>query len=165
MLPIKDSDSIMISEYPKYDKTLVFDEVSKTVDKILEDIVEIRNIKATNKITKDAFVIINESNPETLSIFTSQLKITDDKIINEPKTNLKSVYYESANIKITYFFESDSEDETKKQEEIKKLKESIARREKLLSNENYVNKAPKNIVDMDKQKLEEEKQKLELLIK
>ena len=31
---------------------------------------------------------------------------------------------------------------------------------KLLSNENYVNKAPTNIVEMDRQKLEEEKQKL-----
>ena len=46
------------------------------------------------------------------------------------------------------------------QEEIKKLKSSIERREKLLSNENYVNKAPKNIVDMDRQKLKEEKEKL-----
>ena len=37
---------------------------------------------------------------------------------------------------------------------------SIERREKLLSNENYVNKAPKNIVDMDREKLAEEKEKL-----
>ena len=41
-------------------------------------------------------------------------------------------------------------------EEIKKLEASIARRKGLLSNENYVNKAPANIVEMDRKKLAEE---------
>ena len=49
------------------------------------------------------------------------------------------------------------------QENIKKLKDSIDRRKKLLSNENYVNKAPKNIVDLDREKLMEEEAKLKLL--
>ena len=44
------------------------------------------------------------------------------------------------------------------------LENSIARREKLLSNEGYVNNAPSNIVDAERQKLEEEKGKLEILI-
>ena len=44
--------------------------------------------------------------------------------------------------------------------QIEVLRASIARREKLLSNENYVKKAPQNIVDMDRQKLAEEKKKL-----
>ena len=39
------------------------------------------------------------------------------------------------------------------------------RREKLLANENYVNKAPKQIVELDRQKLAEEKQKLAELTK
>ena len=43
------------------------------------------------------------------------------------------------------------------------MEASIARREKLLSNENYVNKAPSNIVEMDRKKLEEEKKKLKEL--
>ena len=47
---------------------------------------------------------------------------------------------------------------------ISSLKASIERREKLLSNENYVNKAPANIVEMDRQKLEEEKNKLKELL-
>ena len=38
-------------------------------------------------------------------------------------------------------------------------------REKLLSNENYVKKAPAQIVEMDRKKLEEEKKKLEELLK
>ena len=38
-------------------------------------------------------------------------------------------------------------------------------RKKLFANENYVAKTPKNIVDMDRQKLQEEKDKLALLEK
>ena len=56
-------------------------------------------------------------------------------------------------------------DIAQKEAQIEQLKSSIARREKLLSNENYVNKAPANIVEMDRQKLEEEKHKLADLTK
>ena len=52
-----------------------------------------------------------------------------------------------------------------KEGQIKLLKSSIEKREKLLSNENYVNKAPKNIVELDRKELEEEKKKLEELLK
>ena len=37
------------------------------------------------------------------------------------------------------------------------------RREKLLQNENYVKKAPSHVVEMDRVKLQEEKEKLEKL--
>ena len=46
---------------------------------------------------------------------------------------------------------------------INELENSILRRKKLLSNENYVNKAPKELVEKEKQTLEEEIKKLEVL--
>ena len=39
--------------------------------------------------------------------------------------------------------------------------QSIERREKLLSNENYVNRAPKEIVDSERAQLEKEKRELD----
>ena len=60
---------------------------------------------------------------------------------------------------------SKKEEKQAKDNLIASLKSSIERREKLLSNENYVNKAPANIVEMDRQKLAEEKKKLEELLK
>ena len=36
---------------------------------------------------------------------------------------------------------------------------------KLISNENYINKAPQNIVEIDRQKLKEEQEKLLILEK
>ena len=51
------------------------------------------------------------------------------------------------------------------EKQINDLKASIERRKKLLANENYVAKAPLNIVEMDRKKLEEEKEKLDSLLK
>ena len=71
--------------------------------------------------------------------------------------------YQSKNIDITYYYHGSKEDESKKIEEINKLKASIERREKLLANSNYVSKAPANIVEADRKKLIEEKEKLSIL--
>jgi len=51
-----------------------------------------------------------------------------------------------------------------KEKEITDLKASIAKRESLLSNENFVAKAPANLVEQEKIKLVEEKEKLQKLI-
>ena len=161
MLPIKECDTIMLSTYPKVEKKYIFKDDELVLDKILDDIIAIRNIKATNKITKDAKVMIKTKYE---NIYKSQLKIKDINITKD-KLDMLSSNYKSKYINITYYYEGSKEDESKKQEEIKKLEESISRREKLLSNENYINKAPKNIVDADRKKLEEEKEKLELLKK
>ena len=160
MLPIKDAESIMISEYPKVED-INFSEDKQMLDKILEDIVSIRNLKASNNITKEALVKITVED-KYLDIYKSQLKITD-VILENQNSDLQEVNYTSNIVNISYYFEGEKIDESKILEEIKVLESSIKRREGLLSNENYCNKAPKNIVDMDRQKLADEKEKLEIL--
>ena len=161
-LPVKDSDALIISTYPEYKKELVFKEECEIEEKVLEDIVAIRNIKAINKIGKDAKVnfITKE---ELIPIYASQLKIKEENLCSDDPDNMISSNYKSKYIDITYFFEKEEIDEKAKEEEIKKLQQSIERRKKLLSNENYVNKAPANIVELDRKKLAEEEEKLELL--
>ena len=161
MLPIKDAESIMISKFPKASKKYIFEDELVSMEKIMKDIVAIRNMKATNNITKSSFVKYNCSD-ELNDIFVSQLKIREEQLVDFDEKNMKSVNYKSNDIDVTYYFVSD-EDNSKNDEEIKKLEESIARRKKLLSNENYVNKAPKNIVDMDRAKLAEEEERLAVL--
>ena len=163
MLPIKDSESIMISEYPKYNKKHVFEAETQLVDEIVKDIVEIRNLKANNNIKKDAKVLITSDNQDALSIYKAQLKITEEYEITTKPADLASKTFKSNNVEITYFYEEEKVDTALLEEEIKKLEASIARRKNLLSNENYVNKAPANIVEQDRKKLEEEEQKLENL--
>ena len=65
---------------------------------------------------------------------------------------------------MTIYFEKEENMELINKE-IETLKSNIERREKLLSNEGYVNKAPKNLVDSEREKLSQEKLKLEELLK
>ena len=163
MLPFKDSESIVISTYPKYDSETVFNEEAEEISKVIVDLREIRNLKATNNIKKDDKVMFI-TNSDLEYIYKSQLKITDELIVKEPLEDYQSINYKSSLIDITYFFKNEINKE-ELEENIKKLKDSIERRKKLLSNENYVNKAPKNIVDLDREKLKGEEDKLKLLEK
>ena len=163
MLPIKESESIMISEYPKYNKEFIFKDEEKLVDDQIDFIKKFRNIKTENNMTKDLKILFEDSEYNDLVIKT--LRLTDN-LVNE-ELSIKSYPVSSNNIKATIYFEKEetSEDIENKQKQIDDLKASIARREKLLSNENYVSKAPANIVEMDRVKLQEEKNKLEELLK
>ena len=162
ILPIKDKDSIMMSDYPKYDKKYIFEEEEKIVDDEIEFIKNFRNIKAENNMTKDLKVLFYTK--DNIDMIIKMLKIQDN-LIDKP-LDIKSYKVSSDKIKATIFFEKleTEKDKEAKANTINTLKDSIARREKLLSNENYVHKAPSNIVEMDRKKLEEEKKKLEELL-
>ena len=103
------------------------------------------------------------NNDEDYSLIIKILKL------NISKENLKINKYNVANSKYNvdiYFEKEETEaDLIEKQKQIETLKNSISRREKLLSNEGYINKAPAKIVDEERKKLEEEKITLESLIK
>lgn len=157
MLPVKDQESIVISKYPTYNKDQIYETEEKLIDKLIEDITSIRNLKVVNEITKDAKIKIN-SNYEELYKFA--LKIKDDQITKEQPTDTKEYNYKSANIEITFYQKGKEINKELLISEIEKLKQSIEKRTKLLSNENYVNKAPQNVVELDRQKLQEEQEKL-----
>ena len=163
MLPIKEEESIMISNYPKYSKKYIFELEEAVVDDEIEFIRSFRNVKAENNITKDMKVMFDTTDDNNLIV--KMLKL-DENLVNEP-LGIKSYNVFSKRVKATIFFEKmeTEADKVLKETQIAALKNSIARREKLLANENYVAKAPKNIVDMDREKLKEEKEKLALLEK
>ncbi len=163
MLPVKENESIMISDYPKYDKKLTFESVEKIVDDQIEFIKNFRNVKAENNITKDMKVMFDTTDNNELIV--KMLKL-ENNLIKEP-LGIKAYKVFSNNIKAQIFFEKleTEADKLAKEAQIKILTDSINRREKLLANENYVNKAPAKIVELDRQKLSEEKKKLAELIK
>ena len=163
MLPVRDADSIMISSYPKYNKNFIFEEEEKAVDDAVEFIKKFRNVKAENNITKEAKVMFDTTDDNELIV--KMLKL-DDNLVKEP-LGIKAYKVFSNRIKATIFFEKieSAAEQKAKEAQIELLKASIARREGLLANENYVNKAPANIVELDRKKLEEEKKKLEELLK
>ena len=97
-------------------------------------------------------------------VYKSQLKILDENCVSEKISDLKEINYTSPYIHLSYFVE-EKEDIKQIKEEIKKLEASIARRKKLLSNSNYVSKAPEKIVSLDREKLKEEEEKRDRLKK
>ena len=162
-LPVKDSESIMISSYPVYNDKEIYESDYDDVTKVIADLTLIRNLKVANGVKKDAKVQL-ETSHDLEYIYKSQLKISDSNLVtkDDDLSKYQTISYQSSLVQITYYFENEVNIEQIK-DEINKLKKSIERREKLLSNENYVNKAPKNIVDMDRQKLADEKEKLQSL--
>ncbi len=173
MLPIKDSESIMISSYPKYDKKLVFNDTIELMNAVRDFITKSRTSKKDNNIKKDCKFIFNSNNKDASLLISNMLKLTEENNINEEETkNLESISIDyntnifNANLK--FFYEVSEEEKEKEKEMLLKQKEvlesQIARREKLLSNQGYVNNAPKALVEEEKSKLENEKKELELIM-
>lgn len=161
MLPIKMHDSIMISNYPIYDKSLIFEEEEKIVDEKIEFIKNFRNIKAENNISKEAQVKINTAD----EIIIKMLKLADN--LTEEDLSINSYDVKTNNYKATIYFEKQiTEEELKlKEKQINDLIASIERRKKLLANENYVAKAPAELVEKERETLKSEEEELALLQK
>ena len=161
-LPFKDSNSVMISSYPKYEKEYIFTEDTKKVDKILEFITLFRNKKLENNIGKD--LEVESASLDDLAV--KMLKL-DDKLVTESKKNTKILV--SINDITAYICYDNNIDKEEVLKELTKKKEtleaSIMRRNNLLSNENYVKKAPSNIVEKERLDLQKETDMLNNVLK
>ena len=159
-LPFKTSDSLMISNYPKYDKQLVFDDETKKIDKIFEFVSLFRKLKLENSIGSD-FEVITSVNED---LILNLLKLNDKIVTNSKYNDTLEVVLDNYKIIICYDNSSNSEEEKNALlKEKESLEKSIARRENLLANKNYVAKAPENIVTQERENLESEKEKLVLV--
>ena len=157
MLPIKESESIMLSSYPKYSKEYEF---ALDLDYTLDLITKIRKIKLENSIKEYS---IYYKHLDNIEIISNMLKLTSDNFITD-KNDLDEIVVDK-NVSVLYDGSNNKEKELNDlNKEKEKLEFSITRREKLLSNENYVSKAPENIVNQERKNLEEEKSKLEVII-
>ena len=132
MLPIKDSETIMLSTYPV--------------------------LKQEHQIPKEAKVCFNGNNAD---IILKLLKVNNDNIISSSKE--EGISIKTNNYEIKYIFDTSSSKELELDNLIKekdKLINSIERRKKLLSNENYIAKAPKSVVELDRTNLAKEESRL-----
>ena len=160
MLPIKDSNSIMISPYPIYQEELTFEE-SKELDNVIEFIIKVRNTKQEHQIPKDSKVYFKGNYSD---IILKLLKVDSSNLVSD---NLQEgLEVKTSNYEIKYIFDTTNSKEKELENLLKekeKLEISIERRKKLLSNTNYVNKAPANIVAKEREDLAKEEERLLLL--
>ena len=163
MLPIKNHESIMISDYPVVNKEFNFEKEEQLIEDTIGFIKTFRNIKQENNITKDLKVKLN--NNEDYSLIKNMLKLNENIIEDKMDITEYKVNYGRFSASIYYEKEITEEDILQKEKQIETLKQNILKRENLLSNENFVNKAPEKLVNEERTKLDSDKKMLELLTK
>ena len=116
MLPFKDQESIMISEYPKYNEKLDFQ--SLEFEKVINYITYFRNKKAENNITSEFEVVTNIDN----ELILKMLKL-NDKIVK--KSNLKGSLNVSLDKYELIIYYDNSRQQTEELENLIKEKETL----------------------------------------
>ena len=165
-------ESITISKWPEYDESLHDSESEKSISKIIEAIKAIRNVRAEMNVvpSRKAKIIIfaieeNEAFKNGISYFEKLASASDVEFISskeEAPENVVSAVTKSAEIYIPLFDLIDVEKEIERlNKEKEKLQKEIERVKKKLSNPNFVNKAPENVVNSEKEKGEKYKEMYE----
>ena len=159
MLPIRDAENIMISSYPLVNEEFNFESEEKETEEMIGFIAAFRNVKQENAISKDAKVMVNFDN----SLINKMLKLDGNLVSDKLSIKEYKVSYGKLEAVIYYEKEVTEEDILAKEKQIESLKASILKREKLLSNVGFVSKAPEQLVNDEKRKLEEERKLLSTL--
>ena len=165
----KHEKSIMISSWPK--KVNVNTDGFENMDEVMDIIKSIRNVRSEKNVpdNKKIMVEILPINKKPLfeisSNYIKKLCIADQvKILNKESDatqNSVKLIYNDANI----FIPLDSmvnikEERERILKEIEKVKFEIERSEKMLSNQGFISKAPKSLVENETEKLSKNKQLL-----
>jgi valyl-tRNA synthetase len=154
-------ESIMISTYPKYRKDLKF---NNTFDNITSLITNIRKNKLEKNIKEFTILTDNQDVIDNKTVIIRMTKALD--IIKKSDKSLDKIDIPFEADKVTLLFDNSSNLANEKEELLKekdRLENSIKHRKALLANQGYINKAPKAIVDQEKENLTKEEAALSLI--
>ena len=160
-----DDESIMISKWPEVNDKYNFEEDKKLVDEELEIIRQIRNIRAENNIPnsqKINAILVSKNYSEEIQksanmvckmAYIESLEILKD-LEGTNTQNMTAIHTQNIDIYLdmTSVIDKDKERE-KLLEEKKKAESELARANKMLSNEAFVAKAPKKLIQSEKEKV------------
>ena len=154
------TENIMISAYPKFNKKEVFMSDATQVEHMIEFMKLYRKTYQENHMNKSVQVKFN--NDSDYELIKKMLKI-ENVTLDNLKVNAYPVHF--GEYDVTIYFESviTEEDKLNLEKEIQSLKASIAKRKGLLANENFVSRAPSNLVEQERVKLSQEEEKLHKL--
>lgn len=155
-----DGDTIMLSDFPTYDKALIEPKIEKTFAFMQEAITNIRNIRAEANVSpsKKIEIIYNTKNEEEADILVNNLKILE-KLANVEKikkaTTIPSLVgfrlVRNTEIYVPLADLIDKEKEIEKiRHEIEKVKIELKRVNGKLNNENFISKAPTAVIEKEK---------------
>ena len=167
-----EDESIMISNWPKYEEKYNFKDEEQKIEKIKEIIIGIRNIRNNMNVhpsKKSKLVFVTEEYKKVIEnskAFLEKLGFANEIIVQNNKdgidSNAISILLDGIETYIPFEELVDLEAEKQRlQEEKQKLIYEVERCEKMLSNPGFVNKAPEAKVNAEKEKLEKYKAMLE----
>ena len=158
-------ESIMISDWPEFSDEYDFAEEEEAVETIKETVRAIRNVRSEMNVppSKKAtvFVVSEDANIRDIfkkgEVFFATLGYASEVIIQEDKTGIDdsavSVVIPNANIYIPFAELVDIDKEIERLEkEVERLDKELARVNGMLSNENFVSKAPEAKINEEKEK-------------
>ena len=171
-------EDLIIAEWPKGRDEFAFEKQEELIEKIKEIIVGIRNVRSTNNIhpsKKSELILITSEYKDELKeaeeillklgfaekiiVFESNEEI--DIIQRDELENAISVILSDIEVYIPLKGLIDIEEEkTRLRAEVAKLEGEVARGEKMLSNPGFINKAPEEKVNAEKEKLEKYREML-----
>jgi len=155
--------SIMISKWPEYDEKLQFNKEENDIELIKEIITSIRNIRNNMNVhpsKKSKIIFVTNTKQDTIEdgkVFLEKLAFAEEIIIlNEKKgieENAISLTVPEIDIYMPFNDLVDIEEEMKRLEaEKEKYLSEIQRAEKMLSNQGFIAKAPKEKIEEEKEK-------------
>lgn len=172
----KDAESIMISDWPKYDEALEYPEDTKDTELIINAIRAVRNIRQEMNVpnSRKAHVIFvsskeNENILRAAEPFFARMASASGVSVYGDKSgipeNAAAAVVDGAEIYIPLDelidFEKEVERLTKEKETLEK---ELARVKGKLGNESFISKAPQKVVDEEKAKLDKYSQMYENVV-
>lgn len=171
------SSSITISNWPVVKDNLQFAKESDEVETIQEIIKNVRNMRSeVNTPLSKPIVMYIKTNNTDLEKMLNINRIYLEKFCNTSELNIGNNFEFTEKVMTSVITDGeillplkglidiDAEIERLKQE-LAKLENEVSRCEKMLSNPNFVNKAPKEKVELEKEKLYDYKAKYETIKK
>ena len=155
-------ESIMLESYPKVDNYLFDEQAEIEISCLIQMIKDIRVFKVNNNMSPNAKIklyLYGDFDFSLITPYLARFTFAEDIYINQgDKKNLASIY----KIGQMYIEEYIYKEELLKKIETKNtfLNNEIVRCDKMLSNPNFVNKAPKEKVECEQNKLNEFKKQL-----
>lgn len=150
-------ESIMLEDYPTYEKALVFASSIKKVETLKNAIEGVRQYKVKNNLAPNSQLDLfykSTFNFKELEKYLSRYSFA--KSLTLTKEDVKdgsSIILDSFTL---YIKDSVNKDELKEklEKDLEKIKSELKRSEGLLGNPNFLNKAPKAKIDLEKSKYE-----------
>ncbi len=176
-IPYKDADFLPVAKYPSPDERLVFEKEKELIEKVKELIVAIRNVRADFGIepSRKLNVYIKPYSKEMENLLKDiqstlkglakieNLEISMD--LERPANTVVAISSEAeAYIDIAGTIDVEKEIE-RQMKLLKETEKYIQVSEKKLSNENFVKKAPPQVVEKEKKHYQELKEKAEKIQK